>query len=230
MKKLCLALLMVSSCAFAASSSTTPSTHQNQQPFLKSPPPQPEVKKPPAPPPKLIIPPSFSKRDIPTGEYFNHPGVIGSKAGQWIGGDNFTNISHSIALQVNIVKPETLEIPFKKEDLTSKITDIFTKSNLTINSSATEFEPPLPFFNMLILAYPVTDGMVVAIQGRLFESVDVKRVILEKNTLFQAVTWEQTNLVVAPEDEVLKYVVDAVEQIANSFAGRVAAAPAPEKK
>lgn len=228
MKKLCFALLLVSTAAFAAQQSSIQS--YKPPPPLKSPPPHVEAPKKPAPPPKLIIPTDLSKRFAPSGDYFNHPGVVTSKGGQWIGGDNFTNIPHSFALQVNVVKPETLELPIKKEDLHSKIADIFTKSDLTINTSGTEYEPPLPFFNMLILAYPINDGMVVAIQGRLFESVDIKRVILEKNTLFQAVTWEQTNLVVAPEDEVVKYIQDAVEQIAGSFAGRVASAPVPEKK
>lgn len=225
MKKLCLALLLVTFNAYGAM--TMPSTQSHKAPPpLKSPahPAEPQPAKAP-PPPKLIIPPDMSKRLIPSGDYFNHPGVIGSRGGQWVGGDNFTNISHSIALQVNIVKPETLETSFKKEDLQTKIADIFTKSGITINTAASEYQPPLPFFNLMILAYPIQDGMVIALQGRLFESVDLKRVILDKNILFQAITWEQTNLVVAPEEEVEKYLQDAVDQIANSFAGRIASAP-----
>lgn len=229
MKKLTFGLLLVTAAAFAAPPSTsTPSQHK-QPPFLKSPP-HVQEKKPIAPPPKLIIPADVAKKVTPTGDYFNHPGVVASKGGEWIGGDNFTNISHEIALQVNIVKPDTLEVPFKREDIQAKIAEIFSKSDITINTAATEFEPPLPFFNLLLLAYPITDGMVVAVQGRLFESVQLKRINLDKNTLFQAITWEQTNLIVAPEEEVEAYVKNGVENIINSFTGRVASAPPPEKR
>lgn len=225
--KVCLALLLVSQVAIAAPQKAFHSTPPLTSTTPAAPPV--ELKNKEAPRPKLIIP-SDTKRVIPSGDYFNHPGVVTSKGTQWIGGDNFTNISHSVALQVNIVKPENLEIPFKREDLQSKISEIFSKSGITLTTSATEFEPPLPFFNMMILAYPIIDGMVIAIQGRLFESVEIKRVILEKNTLLQAITWEQTNLVVAPDDEIDKYVKDAVVGIANSFAERVSSTPPPERK
>lgn len=221
MKKLCLAFLLISSFALAAFTKPTPP--------LTSTAPPPEPKKKEAPKPKLIIPSETSKKVIPAGDYFNHPGLVGSKNGQWIGEDNFTNISHAIALQVNIVKPETLVLPFKKDDLQSKIADIFTKSGITINTAASESEPPLPFFNMMVLAYPINDGVVIAVQGRLFESVELKRVILDKNTLFQAVTWEQTNLIVAPEEDIQKLSMNAIEQIASSFSGRIASAPTVEK-
>jgi hypothetical protein len=229
MKKLCLALFLMSQAAFADNlpGSSSPSA----TPFLKSPSTDKDKekdKKRKAPPPKLIIPPE--KKVVPAGEYFNHPGVVTSKSGQWIGGDNFTNIAHSVSLQVNIIKPENLQISFNREDLQSKIADIFSKSEITINTTATEYTPPLPFFNMMILAYPIVDGMVVAVQGRLFESVELKRVVLENNTLFQGITWEQTNLVVAPDEEIEKYIKNAVEEIAKSFATRVASAPVPENK
>lgn len=227
MKNICFALLVVSQVAFAAPPQTQ--GYHSPPPLTSTAPPAEPAKKKEPPRPKLIIPTETAKV-IPSGEYFNHPGVVTSKGSQWIGGDNFTNISHSIALQVNIVKPETLEIPFKKEDLQSKISEIFSKEGITLTTTATEFEPPLPFFNLLLLAYPITDGIVIAIQGRLFESVELKRIILEKNTLFQAITWEQTNLVVAPHDDIDKYVKDAITSIANSFAGRVSSTPAVERK
>lgn len=229
MNKLFLGLLLFSSSAFAATSTMSP-THTSPPP-LTSTTPVPEPKKVETHLPRLVIHPSdMPKKSLPQGELFYHPGIVTSNKGQWVGGDSFVNISNSISLQVNIVKPEDLQTPFKKEDLIARVTEIFGKAGITINNVGTEFEPPLPFFNLMILIFPVQDGVAAAFQGRLFESVTLKRIVLEKNTLFQAVTWEQTNLIVSPDDEFEKFTFDAVDAIANSFSSRFSAAAEKSKK
>lgn len=176
---------------------------------------------------------------------FPYPGVISYKDGRWQGGDNFVNLERGFPIQVTIVKPADLTSPVTEAAVQSKIEAIFSSNNITFSSTApttsfavptvTPSSTPLPFFNMMILLYPIKDGIIAGCQGRFFEDVkptrfDLTRFKLDNDTFFQAITWEHSNLVVAPKEEMESVIMNAVANIANNFAKRVSSAPKSEDK
>jgi hypothetical protein len=181
---------------------------------------------PPAARPKLIIPPSDQAlgkhMQAISGDLFFYPGVVIGKEGRWVGADNFLNIAKAIAIQVNFIKAEGVDISFTQEKFHSIIAAQFEKGGLTTNPESTDIKPPLPFFSLIIMIFPTTDGLAAACQGRLFEQVQVARVQLKDET-FQAITWEQTNLVFGPTDEFEKMLTKTVDTLANNFVTRVTA-------
>lgn len=190
-----------------------------------------EMPHPVAPPrPKLVIAPS-SKMErepmAPTGDLFYYPGVIAARDGRWMGGDNFVNLSKSIPVQVNFIQSEGVEVTFSKEMFQSKVSQLFEKGGISPMSIS---NPPLPFFNLVIMIFPTADGLAAACQGRLFEKVNLDRVRF-KDEVFQAITWEQTNLVFGPTEDFERMLTSTVEAIANNFTSRVNAqgAPAPQR-
>lgn len=218
---------------------TTPTTHSSHPPSSAAPAPPQTTTPPPVSYPKVIIPPSdrsTSKFPIPgqlggqtgqsaSGELFFYPGVVSAKDGRWTGGDNFLNLSKSIAVQVNFIKAEGVSISFTQEKFQGFISSIFDKNGLTPNASTS---PPLPFFNLIVMIFPTESGLAAACQGRLFEQVQVSRVQL-KDEVFQAITWEQTHLVFGAADEFEKMLTDTVEALVNTFVTRVAAHQAASK-
>jgi hypothetical protein len=170
--------------------------------------------------PHLIIPPS--ERTLkPTGDLFAYPGVVTLKDDHWVGSDNFLNISHSMAIQVNLVKPETLELTISKEELRNKVETLFGAQNLSVLEMGREGKPPLPMFNMLVMIFPIEGGYCAACVGRLFEDVNLSRVRLKPGEIFQAITWTQANLVVAPKEQFEKLLIGTVESLTTNFIRRV---------
>lgn len=179
----------------------------------------------PAAHPKLIIPPSDkldgkfpgAMSSAQVGNLFFYPGVLSTSG---VGGDNFVNIAKSIPVQVNFIKTESLNIKMTPENAQGLIGTIFERSGITTSSTS---NPPLPFLNMLIMVFSTGEGgLAAACQARLFEQVQVARVQLKDET-FQAITWEQTNIIFGPEDEFDKMLTSTLETMANNFVARVMA-------
>lgn len=174
--------------------------------------------------PKLIIPPSEktvmkTAAAAPIGDLFYYPGVLSPKEGNWVGSDNFVNLSKGIPVQVNFIKSEGAEISFTQEKFQTLITQIFDRGNISSSSNA---NPPLPFFNLLVLIFPTEDGLAASCEGRLFEKVSLDRVHF-KDEVFQAITWVQSNLVVGSTEEFEGLLTTTIEGIANSFIKRLSA-------
>lgn len=177
------------------------------------------------PPRGRLISPHSDKRSEapqePAGDFYIYPGVVGIKEGRWSGGDNFLNLSKSIALQVNILKPNEEAVSLGTEQLKQKVQQILESNNFSIRNSGIDGKPPEPFFNLLVLIYPQKRGFAAAIVGRLFEEIKPERFNLSRETAFQAVTWEQINLIVGSIDELPRLIENSVESLVNNFARKV---------
>ena len=86
----------------------------------------------------------------------------------------------------------------------------------------------MPFFNLVVLILPTANGLAAACQGRLFEKVILERVRFREE-VFQAITWEQTNLVFGPMDEFESMLTTTIEGIARNFVNRLNAQTAPRE-
>lgn len=182
-----------------------------------------------APPKKtnLVIPPKTTSAPGFSGELFFHPGMLFVKDGKWVESDNFTSLPKSIAIQVNIVKPEDLTVPVEAAKLEAAINTVFSNAGMTRMQSGEQGGPPLPFFSLVIMIYRYKEGFAAANVARLFEQVNLSRLTLDPNQIFQAITWEQTGLVVANPNEFENLLTTTVQGIADNFVKRVATYQAP---
>lgn len=161
------------------------------------------------------------KYQMPPNVKFTFPGILGTGEGGWVGSDHLLNLSKNVSVIVEIVKPENVQLPFTEEELRDKVLDIFEKEGLYIKFEVEEGKPPLPYFDLLVMAQRIEGGYTVVVEGRLYEQVTLKRVILPDEIFFQAITWEKQNLVVAATKDIKGHVESAVEEIAKKFTERV---------
>src|SRR5207244_233697 len=114
----------------------------------------------------------------------------------------FVNLTKNIAVEVTLIKANDLKVTFSESTLRTSVENVLSKGGLSLGGgNSTSGKPPLPMFNLLVLLYPIQEGYVADCQIRLFEEVTLARVQLNRDTAFQAITWEQQNLVVGPKDE-----------------------------
>lgn len=156
-------------------------------------------------------------KEARTLNVYTHPGIVVSQDGKWVGSDHLLNLSNKIDVIVEILKPETTKLPFTEESLEQRIEAAFKKKDFETSASRTSAMPHIPFFNVLLVIYPIEKGYVGLVDGRLMESIDPKRVKLEKNTDFQAITWEKKTLVVAPTDEFEGIINKTIDDILATF-------------
>lgn len=185
---------------------------EHHEPLLR-PPESPPKHRPPIAPPKQLI------RQVPA--YF-HPGMLVAPrgGGGWQGGDQLFNLTNSIGVFVEIIKPENENLTISNQEIQHLIEGIFNQGGINPQTLASTDQPPLPFFHFQILCYPIHKGYTVYCSGRLFESVELKRLRLDSNMTFQAITWEKQTLFVVPNEGLRQEVEKNAADIAQSFVER----------
>jgi hypothetical protein len=157
---------------------------------------------------------------VPQSATYLHPGILVFRNNTWEGGDHLLNISNNIGVYVSIVKPESESLPVSEQELKNIVEQIFKKFNINPVTLAPVGQPPLPAFQIQVLAYPIDRGYVVACEGRLFESVTLQRFILDSMMAFQAITWEKKGLQVGPTNQIGEQIQSNVAEIAQAFGER----------
>lgn len=154
------------------------------------------------------------------GSFYPHPGDVIYRGGAWEGVDHLANLSKSIPLQLNLIVPADTKVTITEGELFNALEKVFKDAGF---ENATPPKNEHYFFNMLVLVYPVNDGLAASIQGRLFEEVQVRRTLLEKDHKLQAETWDQSTLIVAPTAEFNDLLIKTVQQVATNFVTRAQA-------
>ncbi|MGK5594065.1 MAG: hypothetical protein ACSNEK_01735 [Parachlamydiaceae bacterium] len=156
-----------------------------------------------------------------TGPLYVYPGVVRVKDGKWVGYDYLYNLTSNIPVEVTVIKPKEVSVPFTEEAIRDKIANLFEDAGIDTNVNIEGGRPPVAFFNMMVLIYPVNDGFIALTDGRLFETVSVKRVTpAPSEGVLQAMTWEQQNLLVASSESFMSLLNHNIEDIANNFLER----------
>lgn len=156
-----------------------------------------------------------------TGGGFASPGITALKNDQWIGSDNLYNMTNNIGIIVEIDGAFGITLPINAQAIKSHISDLFERGGLIPQAEGGgSVAPPLPFFHLLIMAYPVEKSMAAFISGRLFEQVTLQRIVLEKGIFWQAITWERQELIVADKSQFVDQVNRSVDEIVNAFIAR----------
>lgn len=225
MKKLFFLGLLLASTVMAQTSTPAPSTSSTRTTGLPGMSPTstpPATTTPQKAPPKeegplIKIPSKVSASE--TISYLS-PGVIVNRVASWQGGDNLLNVSKNIPVHVELVLPVGKKSPIEEAVLKKHVVDIFAKAGISDQAQAYADKPPLPFFHVLIMAQQIDKGYAIYVAGRLFEQVDVPRVVLNNEAFFQAVTWEKQELVVASPEQISNQVLTVLDEIATNFADR----------
>lgn len=167
--------------------------------------------------PRELTPRELTPREL---NVYTHPGIVVSQGGKWVGSDHLLNLTKKIDVVVEILKPDSTTLPFDEGKLEKRLEEAFKKRDFETAISTTKGMPEIPFFNLLLVVYPIEKGFVALVDGRLMESIDPKRVKLERDTDFQAITWEKKTLIVAPTEEFEGIVEKTIDEIVTTFLDR----------
>jgi hypothetical protein len=168
---------------------------------------------PPLPPPPALVP------GVVTPTYF-HPGALIRLDGHWEGGDHLFNLPNNIGVFVEIIRPSEDKLKINESEIQKIVENIFLSTGVTPTTLSTLDQPPLPFFQIQILLYPISRGYAASCNGRLFESVNLRRINFDPGMAFQAITWEKQSLIVAPTETMTSQLEAEVSNIGQAFISR----------
>lgn len=149
------------------------------------------------------------------------PGIVGIKGDAWIGSDNLFNLSKSIGVVAEIVKPTGKNLPTTPEAIRTQVAALLAEAGIESRSLGVGAEPPTPFFHMLIMVLPLEKGgYAVSCNGRLFEQIQNPRVTLEKGIFWQSITWEKQDLLYTTAEKLPDQLKLAIDRVVKSFTER----------
>lgn len=151
---------------------------------------------------------------------FGMPGVVGLIYGKWEGTDYLGYLSNNIGVSAEIIHSETEHPMPSTGAIEGLIANIFAKENINPHADALQ-GPPLPFLQMLILVYQTDkDKYVIFCNGRLFEQIQVMRRDFIPSGFWQAITWENQDIMIANGQELEAKIRELAETIATNFVKR----------
>ncbi len=153
-------------------------------------------------------------------EIYTEPGIIGMRDGKWVGSDNLFNLSSELGVAIDIIAPEGKSIAFTKEDISASLMKVFEGSAITAHTTFSSKEAATPFFNVLLMVYPVPQGYVAFVSCRLFEEATLKRTDLAPGITWQVITWERETLIVSSSDDFKEAIQKTVNQLGAEFVER----------
>ena len=152
--------------------------------------------------------------------FYPNPGIVALRDGRWVGSDHLYNLTNKIDLSVEFFTPPNVVLPITKEAVKASIAEIFSKARIIPPTEIPADKPPLPFFHMLIMIYPLDKGYVAYCEGRLFEQIELDRVKPDEQTAMQGITWESQNLIITSKEDLRTQLLKSIDEIATSFAER----------
>lgn len=168
----------------------------------------------------ILISTSLSAQVEDDGRFYPNPGIVAQRNGRWIGSDHLYNLTDKVEIVAEIFKPRNTEVDVTEEMIRSRVAEIFRNGGIKPMAEEKPGQPPLPFFHILVMIYPIEKGYVCYTEGRLFEKVNLERVVLDEQTALQGITWESQNLILAPQAELKSQIMESVEEIAKTFVDR----------
>jgi hypothetical protein len=168
----------------------------------------------------ILVSTSLSAQVEDDGRFYPNPGIVAQRNGRWIGSDHLYNLTDRIEIVAEIFKPRNTELAITEEMIRSRVADIFREGGIKPMAEEKAGQPPLPFFHILVMVYPIDKGYVCYTEGRLFEKVNLDRIVLDEQTALQGITWESQNLILSPQAELKEQVSESVDEIAKTFVDR----------
>lgn len=153
----------------------------------------------------------------PTPMYniYEAPGEASLQGSAWVGNFNLYNLSSRLGLYIEIVAPPGFSL-IGEESIVRLAMPILSSGRLMIVNE-TYKGTPLPFLHLLIMIQPMEKAFAVYCAGRLFEQVQNDRVYLKPGILWQAITWEQQEMVISPPDQLQVQIDQTLATILKGF-------------
>ena len=171
----------------------------------------------PTPPPVKAAPTRPTATPTQATLSYFHPGIIILDGQEWKGSDHLLNLTNQIGVYVEIIRPENSKLQLNEEAIRSKVSALFNAVGIMPVTLVNPEEPPLPAFEIKIFLYPIERGYVAYCEGRLFESVILKRFDLDPGMAYQAITWQRQTLIVSPVDKAVQQIDQQINEIVASF-------------
>jgi hypothetical protein len=171
--------------------------------------------------PKHMIVPKVRPTTTAFSTPYTLPGIVGLAGGKWIGSDNLYNMRPDISVYVEVIMPEGKVFKINETALKELVIGIFEKGMINSPAVHEPDEPSLPLFHILIMMNSIDQYTIANIDCRLFESVTLKRVILDPGITFQAITWEKQELIAATETEFNNVFTKTIQDLATTFSERL---------
>lgn len=152
---------------------------------------------------------------------YTYPGLLAKIGKRWVGNDYLYNMHRNIGVKVEVVRKEGKDISIDEEGLAYIVADIFQRGEIIPESLASEELPPLPFFHILIFAFPSENSNIAFVSGRLFEDALFARYGLDPIGTWQAISWEKQDLVITSPLQFDEQLKKSVANIAATFIDRV---------
>ena len=168
--------------------------------------------------------PRFEKIKLPAHfeePTYLFPGLVARYGKEWVGSDYLYDMPVNMGVVIEVVLPEGKAIDINPNSLKQQISGIFAKLGINPDAEAIGPKPPLPFFHVLILAYPTDTKYVAYVSGRLFEEVKIDRLHFEPNGTLQAITWEKQDLVITSPSQFNDQLTKTVDSIGEAFIDRI---------
>lgn len=149
------------------------------------------------------------------------PGLATIRDGNWVVSDFFYNLPFTIGLKVEILRPAGNHyIPLSETLITKRLTDILANVGISTLFGSLPCEPPLPFLNVIIMAYPCDRRCIGFITVQLLEPGQPRRIDIDLNGVWQVVTWERQLLVASSCDDFSHEVGEMLDVIVSDFTNR----------
>ncbi len=179
-------------------------------------------------PPERLGPKGPTQADKPRTPYerpapsisrpgFAEPGIVTVNENGAVGTDHLYNVPANIPVIVEIVKSDNITLGVTDGQIQSIVESYFQKSGIQPQAKP---GPPFPFFQVLVMVLPTSDGMSAYCSGRLFESVTLNRVILPPEVYFQAITWETQTMVSSSKEDIDKQIQSVCIEMTEKFLSR----------
>lgn len=181
---------------------------------------QPSVPPAPAPSP-FPSSASFGQplRQEPSGSIYTSPGIATNQGGQWVGSEHLYNLSPNIGIFPELVMQPGLPISITEISIREKLIPILRTGGVNATPLLVG-KSPLPFLHVLVMITPIDKGYVAYCAIRLFEEIQNKRVFLPAEVIWQAITWEKQELILAPTEQIQEEIEKTLVNLAQAFADR----------
>lgn len=150
-------------------------------------------------------------------DIYTSPGVATLQGNQWVGAENLYHLSPDIGIVVEIIKPADLTITLSESMLKEKISGILRNSGLFPRVTLFKDKTPLPFFHLILMVNPVEKGYFAYCSARLFEQVNVSRVFMKSDFIWQAITWEKQELLLFPTEQLQQQIDSVIQSLTMAF-------------
>lgn len=147
-------------------------------------------------------------------------GIVGQANGEWVSSDHLYNLKPNMSVYVEVIYPEGKNFQVNEEALTAQVENILRAGGISMPALHALDEPSLPLFNVVVTVNAIEQTMFANVECRLFESVELKRVILDPGITFQAITWQKEELIGALQPDFNATLNQSVQELTKDFVER----------